>query len=325
MSMEGLTEQQIAQQLAKPKVSKLFSQALKYGIIQLGWSGVDYLRASKDNYGWESTAICGIKSSAKSNLMLQRGYAIYQDWETVKKYTITEKEQLLEVLEIKDRIPWLGIDDIAAHFPSSMYFTDRKLYAHLKSSWETLRTKFNNLDFTVTRKNKVADFILDDISGDIICYDRRGEILSHYDYQRWFWIRDYKNPKRMIPKIIRVEEIPFPLLPESFDLCAELKTGKYLVGGEWYEGEKFFRERACLIGVPRQEFIDYWEHRLHLADRATGEFKADLEIEEQERKLKMAKREERIRKLTAPPSSEASEAGRLLSQARYAKEAKASA
>ncbi len=74
-----LTPEQIAQQMGTPKVNKLFAQAIKYGVINLGWSGVDYLRYSKDNYGWESTAICGIKSSAKSNLMLQRAFSIYQD------------------------------------------------------------------------------------------------------------------------------------------------------------------------------------------------------------------------------------------------------
>ncbi len=227
---------------------------------------------------------------------------------------------MLDILDTHERIPYLGIDDIGAHFPSSMYFTDRKLYSHLKASWETLRTKINCLDFTVTRKNKVADFILEDITGDMICFDRRGEVLSHYDYQRWMWLRDLKNPKRMIARLIRVEMIPFPLLPESFDLCAELKTGKYVCGGKVYEGEAFFKERACLTGVPREEFVTYWENRLALADKATADFRIDLEIEEEERKLKLAKREERRKKMLEPSDAQASEAGRLLSQKRFAKE-----
>ncbi len=299
------TEQpDLLEQLRKRRVGKLFEMAEKYGVIHRGFSGVDYLRYAIKNHGWESTSIGGQKGSAKSNLLLQRGYAIYQDWEKVNRHTITTKDQFIEILDTDQRIPWLAVDDIAALFPRSIYFTDRKLYSELQKNWETLRTIVNCFDFTATRKNKVATFILEDITGDIICYNRTGDLVSHYDYQRWLWLRNLKDPTDMIAKMIRVEEIPFPLTPDAFQVDRELSESDFIASGKVYHGYEFFRDRAGLLGVPRPEFKRYWDRRIALAREAHANFK----------RLVLGRQKAEP---AAQPSVEGSEAGKQLAARRW--------
>jgi hypothetical protein len=268
-------------QSRRAKIKRLMDIAVKYGVVRKGWTANDYMRESFANYGWESTAITGPKGSAKSNLLLQRGYSIYENWDEVLRHTITTREAFMDLLEKaiegNERIPWVGVDDIATIFPRSLYFTDRKLYSELKSSWETMRTVMSNFDFTATRKNKVSTFITEDITGDIITYNRKGEIIAHYDYRRWLWLRNLKDPTEMVAKLIAIEDIPFPLLPDSFKLDKVLRDGGFIVGGVVYHGERFFKEKARLIGVPRPVFVTYWNNRLSLASTAYHRFKRILE------------------------------------------------
>jgi len=256
------------------------------------------MRQAVKNFGWESVAITGPKGTAKSNLLMQRGYSIYENWEEVRRHTITEREPFLDLLEDaiekQERIPWVGVDDIATLFPKSLYFTDRKLYSELQSSWETLRTVMSNFDFTATRKNKVATFISTDITGDIITYDRRGEIIAHYDYRRWLWLRNLKDPTEMVAKLIAVEDIPFPLTPEAFEIDKVLREGEFIVGGVVYTGEDFFKNKARLTGMPRAEFVKYWENRLGLASNAYHRFKKIIEATKakRERQSKLETKED---------------------------------
>lgn len=315
--MAQVLEQRVAQELRKHKVAKLFNLAEKYGVIKKGWSCIDYMRDSVKNYGWESTCISGPKGTAKSNLMLQHGLAIYGDMEKVKRFTVTKRKQLLDHMENainnERRIAWIGVDDIAALFPKSLYFTHRKLYSKLQASWETVRTVMNNFEFSCTLKNKVASFILQDITGDIKCYNRKGEIKSHYDYQRWLWLRSIKDPTQDIAKLIRVEDIPFPLIPEAFKLDASLGTAKYFCGGREYIGEDFFKNKACLVGISRDDFKDYWNNRLGLARESFREFKEIFE----EPETKQVKLECEVQ--NAEPSSNVSEYARALARKSHIK------
>jgi len=291
MSQSSMQDRQdrVAHELRKGKVARLFALAEKYGVIKRGWSCIDYMRDSVKNYGWESTCISGPKGTAKSNLMLQHGKAIYGDMQKTKKFTVTKRKELLDHMEYaidnELRIAWIGVDDIAALFPKSLYFTHRKLYSKLQATWETVRTVMNNFEFSCTLKNKVASFILQDITGDIKCYNRKGEIKSHYDYQRWLWLRSIKDPTQDIAKLIRVEDIPFPLIPEAFSLDASLRTAKYYCGGKEYVGEDFFRNKAKLTGISREDFKDYWNNRLGLAKESFKDFKDIFE----EQALKQSK------------------------------------
>lgn len=265
--------------------------AVKYGVVKMGWTSTDYMRDAVKNYGWESTAITGPKGSAKSNLLAQRGFSIYENWEDTFANIVTTREEFLALLERaienKERIPWVGCDDIGTIFAKSLYFADRKLYSELQSSWETLRTVMSNFDFTATRKNKVATFITSDITGDIITYDRRGDLIAHYDYRRWLWIRNLKDPTEMIAKLIAIEDVPFPLIPESFKIDRTLSHGKYIAGGREYQGECFFKDKLRLMGVPREVFKAYWDRRLGLASTAYHRFKKIIDAT----KAKEAKKE----------------------------------
>jgi len=282
MTMKPVTiAQRLETQSRRLKIKKLLDIAQKYGVVKKGWTAADYMREAVKNYGWESTAITGPKGSAKSNLLMQRGFSIYENWDEVQHHTITTREPFMDLLEkaIEEqvRIPWVGVDDIATIFPKSLYFTDRKLYSELQSSWETLRTVMSNFDFTATRKNKVATFITNDITGDIITYNRHGEIIAHYDYRRWLWLRNLKDPTEMVAKLIAIEDIPFPLTPDSFKLDKVLREGEFIVGGVSYKGERFFIKKARLTGVPRTEFVKYWNNRLTLASDAYHRFKKIIE------------------------------------------------
>lgn len=273
----------------RAKIKKLMDIAVKYGVVKRGWTASDYMRDAVEQMGWESTAITGPKGTCKSNLLMQRGFSIYQDWDIVREHTVTESQQFMTLLETaieeKVRIPWVGVDDIATIYPRSLYFTDRKLYSELKSSWETVRTVMSNFDFTATRKNKVASFITEDITGDIITYNRQGEIIGHYDYRRWLWLRSLKDPTEMVAKLIAIEDIPFPLTPDSFKLDKILREGEFIVAGQIYKGEEFFKQKARLMGVPRPEFVKYWDNRLALARNSYHRFKKIIEATQRRKEL----------------------------------------
>jgi hypothetical protein len=155
----------------------------------------------------------------------------------------------------------------------------------------------SNFDFTATRKNKVATFITNDITGDIITYDRRGELIAHYDYCRWLWLRDLKDPTDMNPKLIQVEDVPFPLTPEAFKIDKLLSEGEFISGDHVYTGKEFF-ERVRLVGMPRSEFVKYWENRLGLASNAYHRFKKIIEAtrKKKEKQAKLETPEEVSRK-----------------------------
>jgi len=254
-------------------VRKLFQASVRYGVLHLGYSLVDYLRHAIDNYGWECIPIGGVKGEAKSNLLLQTGYAIFEDWDAVHEYTVMEPEDFLNILDQRGRHPWVGWDDITAHLPRSLYFTDRELWAELQKNWALYRTKMNCFVCTAPRKNRIATFILEDITGDIICFNRVGlDIKSHFDFQRWMWQRDLKDPKSMVARPIQVESIPFPLTPDAWKIDKEMQAQKIRIDGVTYSGADFY-EKVSLMGVPRREFKKYWKRRIELADKASADFR----------------------------------------------------
>ena len=273
------------------KSSRLIKAAIKYGVITPGWSAIDYMASAAKHHGWESTCISGMKGTLKSNLMLQHGKAIYNgNMNDVKSHFVTKRKSLLDLIEyaIENDISlsWVGVDDIAALFPASLYFTHRKLYSTLQSSWETFRTIMNNFEFSCVIKKKVASFILDDITGDIKTY---GPVIidhedgtctyvkCHYDYRRWLWLRDLRDPTRDIAKLIAVEDIPFPVTPDALDFDPELKDGTFYAGGKPYTGADFYKNHACLTGIDTSFFKEYWNERLGLAKDSYSAFKGILD------------------------------------------------
>jgi len=274
-------QERVKREITKGKVTKLFATAEKYGIVHRGFTGIDYLGYAIQHHGWESNAIGGPKGQGKSNLLLQRGLGVFKEFDEVLNHVVTRRKGFLSLLkdaiDRDERIPWVGIDDIGVIFPSSIYYSDRKIFASMQSSWEVLRTVINCLDWTCTRKNKVASFILEDITGDLICYKRIGEIKSHYNYVRWLWLRNFKDPRKMVSKMIMVEDIPFPLIPDALRIDTELMGGNFIVGGETYHGERFFKEKALLMGIERPDFRKYWNIRLGLTKTAFSQFSKLIE------------------------------------------------
>lgn len=290
-------EQRIQKELRKKKVAKLFKSAIKYGVIKPGWSFIDYELDAIKRHGWQSTCISGPKGTLKSNLMMQHGYAIYREWPEVKAHIVMKRQQLLDHLEYaiehEEVIPWLGVDDIAAIFPRSLYFSHRKLYSELQANWEVLRTVINCFEYSCVIKRKVATFILEDATGDIKCFNRVGDdIKGHYDYRRWMWLRDLNDPTKDVAKLILVEDIPFPVTPDSFKIDKELSQGKFIVGGVTYIGKGFYDEHALLWGIPRPIFKEYWDDRLGLARDSFKRFKGILEPPVPKRKLTREERAE---------------------------------
>jgi hypothetical protein len=285
MSQTQTIDKKINKELHKTKTQKLFKMAEKYGVIKRGWSCIDYMRHAQERNGWESTCISGPKGTLKSNLMQQHGLAIYGNMNIVRKYFVTKRKQLLDLMQYaidnEISIPWIGVDDIGALFPKSLYFTHRKLYSKLQSSWETVRTVMNNFEFSCVIKRKVAGFILEDITGDIKCYNPvfvgKTPIKGHYDYRRWLWLRNLKDPTTDVAKLISVEDIPFPATPDAFTFDEEIKSGTFYSSGEKYTGEEFFKNHACLHGIETSDFRQYWNNRLSLTKDSFSEFASIME------------------------------------------------
>jgi|GEM_PF-3397496 len=298
-----LTTQRINRELQKNKIAKLFKFAQKQGIIKPGWSWIDYALDAVNRHGWESTCISGTKGTLKSNLLMQHGLAIYGNMNQVMNHMITEKKQLIQKLQyaIDNEIcmPWIAVDDAAALFPKSLYFTHRKLYSKLQASWETVRTVMSNFEYTCVLKHKVAAFILEDITGDIKCYDgvffNGNPIKSHYDYRRWMWLRNLKDPTTDIAKLILVEDTVFPATPDAFKHDKELSKNTYLSGGNTYVGYEYFEKVTRLIGIETSVFREYWNKRLALTKNSFQEFASifeDMEAQEEQRKLSKEERAE---------------------------------
>lgn len=297
--MSQTMNEKISREIRKAKVAKLFKNAVKYGVIKKGWSCVDYMRYANERNGWESTCISGPKGTLKSNLELQHGYSIFQDMNLVRKHFVTKRKQLVDLMQYaidnEISIPWVGVDDIGALFPKSLYFTHRKLYSKLQSSWETVRTVMNNFEFSCVIKRKVAGFILEDITGDIKTYDPifvgKTPIKGHYDYRRWLWLRNLKDPTTDIAKLIQVEDTVFPATPEAFKIDKELSTGTYYINGQPCKGKDYFETQLHLIGLPTPDFKSYWGNRLALAKESFHEFASIMEDKKIDEKPKLSPEE----------------------------------
>lgn len=302
--MERIDER-IAQATSQGKAAKLLKTAIKYGVIKPGWSCIDYMYYAAKHHGWESNIISGPKGTLKSNLLLQHGMAIYKDMDEVKKHFITGNGQKLfdlmqEALDHDVSIPWVGIDDIATIFPGSMYFSDRSSYSEMQSTWEASRTVINCFEASCVIKRKVAKFILEDVTGDIKCYNpvfidhadgSYTTVKSHYDYRRWLWLRNIKDPTADLAKLVTVEDIPFPATPDAFKFDNELKEGTFFAGGKQFKGEEFFKQHAGLFGIETSDFKDYWNDRLAITKIA---FKRFMELRQDTAKLKEEKKQRKL-------------------------------
>jgi len=231
------------------EIGKL-NAAIELGYIVEGWYIEDYCRDAIENHGWESLCIWGPKGSLKSNLMLQLGYLIYKDWDLVLNHVVFRPRDFIRITEGEGRIPCIMWDDIGVHLPRTLYFTDRKLWSRLKSNWDAFRPKLSVFLCTTPRKEKVASFIIDDLSGEVLLGKRVGEVLiNKYDFQRWLWQFDFIKPTKSRFSMVQVEKEPLPGTPKlSYGLKDKLER--------------------VLPGIPTDVFQRYYAERIELANEA---------------------------------------------------------
>jgi len=213
-------------------------KAQQKGFYEPGWMIEDYLRNAPNQYRWECNPIWGIKGSYKSNRLMKWLYVVYGDWKLVHKYMVIQPLEFTELLKEKGRIPMIGWDDIAGWFDSQLYFENRSLYTRIKRCWTLMRTKLNVFMATIPRKDELPGFILRDINAEVFCSP-----AMTYDYNRWTWRLNYKDPEKVVKKPINICE------DEPFDI----------------------------MEVPKVEFEKYWKRRIELADIASHDLVSVLE------------------------------------------------
>ncbi len=234
-------------------------RAKEYGYIVEGWYLEDYLRDAIKNNGWESLVIWGPKGSLKSNLLLQAGYLVYGDWQTVLNHIIFTPQDFIKITEKKGRIPWLGWDDIGVHLPRSLYFTNRQLWSDLKSNWDAFRVKLSVFMCTAPRKDKVASFITDDLSGEIFLGKRVGPTLVNlYDFQRWIWSLDLEQAEKPKFDMVRVEKEPLPGTPKiSYGIQHKQNLDRVLPGCPTDVFKTYFTRRVDLAEQARSKLANH--------------------------------------------------------------------
>src|SRR3989304_1647480 len=100
MTMKPVTiAQRLETQTRRLKIKKLLDIAQKYGVVKKGWTAADYMREAVKNYGWESTAITGPKGSAQSNLLMPRGFSIYEKWDEGQLFRKTARDNSMDLVE----------------------------------------------------------------------------------------------------------------------------------------------------------------------------------------------------------------------------------
>lgn len=245
-------------------VEKL-ERAEELGILKPHWRFIDYCLDAAPNQKWLSAIIWGEKGNGKSDLLLQHGYAVFhgfdaeieteggfkqgiiQNWRDVEAWKTTlehivfrprDFDTVLDrALEQRKRLSWVGWDDINIHLPRSMYSTDRKRWEAYSTSWEGMRSNFSIFECTAPRKDKVASFVLADMSWDILCSGRQAT-----EYSRWYWDKDFYEPE---------------------------KVNKYRIDTE--------KHVLTFANVPQEIWDEYWKRKTMLNDEHTVKFKQMLQ------------------------------------------------
>ena len=205
------------------------------GVVYSGWHFVDYSREAVNHRKWICAIIWGEKGTYKSNTLLQHGYAMFhapdvqeeigkdeatnepiyrgvikdwndsQAWKSVLEHTVFRpqhfKALVKDAMDKKERIAWVGWDDINIHLPRSMYSTQRNFWQEIARNWEGFRARLSVFECTAPRKDNVVSFILKDMNWDIL---NTGRQIS--DVRNWRWYRDFSEPMRVLSTSIKIDE-----------------------------------------------------------------------------------------------------------------------
>ena len=222
------------------------------GYWQPGWEIGHYVLHAPKVKGWECIILWGIKGSFKSNREAWLAWIPYRNWDNVWDSFVMIPEEFTELVRQPGRIPVLVWDDVAAWLDSAMYFDNRDLYLKIKRYWQLLRTKISVFICSAPHKGKIAGFIIDDITSEMHCSPR-----SIYNYNRWAWQMNYKDPRKvnMFPVLIenrrrfRYDTLELPkVFNDEAQHWEPNPDGPYL--------------------FPKSEWDRYWARRLELADRS---------------------------------------------------------
>jgi hypothetical protein len=146
-----------------------------------------------------------------------RDWTDAKSWGLVLDHTVFRPRDfaflLQQVLEKKERLSWVGWDDINIHFPRSIYSTNRRIWEQFSRNWEGFRANLSLFECSAPRKEKVVSFILSDMTWDILVSARH-----RIETTRWFWDKDYYEPEKVNKFRIDVDEDPLDLanVPREF-------------------------------------------------------------------------------------------------------------
>lgn len=218
-----------------------------FGLIKLGWTLEDYMIEAANTTGYEANCTWAERGSGKSSQMLAHGGWIhckdhydYEGWKRVLKYTIARPLDLIRLMKqipTGKSIPWLGIDDIGVHMPSTIWRTDIETYQAVDAAWAAIRTKVNVIDVNIPLIDRLAKNIRDAIS-----------------FEQFMG----KNQAVLIERFVR--------LPNVRD--------KIQANFQKVQIEPI--RQVDLYDVPKDVFKEYWEMRVALADEALEKLERTL-------------------------------------------------
>ena len=156
------------------------------------WGLIDYCRNAWNVNGHTNTVIWGEKGNFKSALSLLFGFELLQDWDKVLHWTVTNLDEfklaLKEVTEGK-RIAWLNLDDVSVYLPTTLYYTNPKLWEVLKKDFTAIRVFIANLMYSAPKKKDVLKLFIDDVNFEV-----EAKSSKRYTLQRWIRETDPEDP-----------------------------------------------------------------------------------------------------------------------------------
>lgn len=237
---------------------KIIQHAEYFGLIRKGWTLEDYIVDAVKIGGYETVNLWGVQGAGKSSRMLQIGYWVYKDWDTVLENIVFKPNEFVKRLEStppKTRIPCLLWDDIGVHYTSSTFKTNISQYQAVDATWAAIRTRCNVIVLTIPLIDRLAKNIKDNITFEVYIGRNQMELTQRI-------VR--------LPGIDQIESNLFKIVvekPDTFDL---------------YE-------------VPEDVFKKYWEMRLRLTKEALQQLDQTVSPEDMENYIPVAEAAEKLR------------------------------
>lgn len=221
--------------------AKLLAQAVAYGQVKLGHTVKEYMADAFKNFGFECVYIWGFQGSKKSNLTLQHGYWMYEDWDKVLKYLALRPgkgergfQAMLKNIGEGRRIPWVGWDDMAVNYTMTAYKTDIAQYQAIDSLFACARTKTNVIACNSPVIERIPKNIRDNISIEIftgrnqrVMTERICRLLSFNKLESYFFKIPIEPPYefdwRLVPPDVwaEYEELRNRLTEETIQKLGE--------------------------------------------------------------------------------------------------------